>query len=61
MYASPIIKVIKSMRMRCVGHVVHMEETSNAYKILVRKPEGKTPLIRLGIARKIILEWILVK
>jgi hypothetical protein len=33
----------------------------NAYKILVRKPEGKTPLEYFDADRKIILEWILVK
>jgi hypothetical protein len=27
--------------MRWVGHVVHMEEMRNAYKILVGKPDGK--------------------
>jgi hypothetical protein len=30
--------------MKLVGNVAHMEETKNAYKILVRKPEGKRPL-----------------
>jgi hypothetical protein len=28
-------------------HVAHMEHTRNAYRILVGKPEGKTPLKRL--------------
>jgi len=28
--------------MRWVVHVAHMEELRNVYKILVRKPEGKT-------------------
>jgi hypothetical protein len=41
-----IIMVNKSRRMRWVGHIAHMEELRNAYKILVRKPEGKRPLIR---------------
>jgi hypothetical protein len=42
-YASPvIIMLIKSRRMRWVGHVAHTEETRNAYKNLVRKDEGKT-------------------
>jgi hypothetical protein len=27
--------------MRWVGHVAHMGNLRNAYKILVRKPEGK--------------------
>jgi hypothetical protein len=37
-----IIKIIKS-RMRWAGHVTHMEEIRNAYKILVGNPEGKRP------------------
>jgi hypothetical protein len=38
--------VIKSRRMRLVGHVTHMGQIRNAYKILVRKPEEKRPLGR---------------
>jgi hypothetical protein len=33
--------VIKSRRMRWVGHVVHTEEEGVAHKILVGKHEGK--------------------
>jgi hypothetical protein len=29
-----------------MGNVILMEEMRNAYNILVRKPEGKTPLER---------------
>jgi hypothetical protein len=43
---SNIIRMIKSRRMRWVGHVVRMRETRNAYKILVGKPEGKRSLGR---------------
>jgi hypothetical protein len=34
------------LKLLCVAarHVVHMGEMRNAYKILVRKPEGKRPL-----------------
>jgi hypothetical protein len=47
LYASPnIIRVIKSKRMRCEGHVARMREMRNAYKILVGKREGKRPLGR---------------
>jgi hypothetical protein len=35
-----IIRVIKSRRMRWVGHVVCMGEMVNAYSIVVGKPEG---------------------
>jgi hypothetical protein len=37
-----IIGMVKSRRMRWAGH----GEKRNAYKILVRKPEGKCPLGR---------------
>jgi hypothetical protein len=45
LYFSPNIKVIKSRRIRWVGHVARMEEMRNTY-ILVGKPEGKRPLGR---------------
>jgi hypothetical protein len=38
--------MIKSRRMRWTGQVKRMREKMNAYKILVVKPEGKTPLGR---------------
>jgi hypothetical protein len=38
--------MIKSRRMRWAGHVARMGATRNAYRILVGKPEGKTPLGR---------------
>jgi hypothetical protein len=45
--ASPnIIRLIKSRRMRWVGHVAWIGEMRNAYSILVGKPEGKRPLER---------------
>jgi hypothetical protein len=47
LYASPIIiRVIRSRRMRQVGHVARMGEMKNANKILVGKPEQKRPLGR---------------
>jgi hypothetical protein len=47
LYSSPsIIRIIKSRRMRWVGHVARMGEKRNAYRILVVKPEGKVPLGR---------------
>jgi len=47
-YASQniIIRVIKSRRMRLMGHIECMGETGNAYSILVGKSEGKRPLGR---------------
>jgi hypothetical protein len=38
--------MIKSMRARWAGHVALMGEKSNAYGILLGKPEGKGPLGR---------------
>jgi hypothetical protein len=47
LYSSPgIIRMIKSRRMRWAGHVVRMGEKSNAYRILVGKPERNRPLGR---------------
>jgi hypothetical protein len=40
-------RMIKSRRMRLTGHVAGMGEKSNAYRILVGKPEIKRPLGRL--------------
>jgi hypothetical protein len=38
--------MIKSKRMRWVGHAVCMGELRDVYKILIGKPEGKRPLRR---------------
>ena len=47
LYSSPnIVRVIKSRRMRWVGHMVGMEEGRGVHKVLVGKPEGKRPLER---------------
>ena len=46
-YSSPnIVRVIKSRRMRCPGHVARMSEERGQYRVLVRKPEGRRPLGR---------------
>jgi hypothetical protein len=41
--------MIKSRRMRGTGYVARIKERSNAYRILVGKPEGK---IQLGRQRR---------
>ena len=42
LYCSPnIVRVIKSRRMRWVGHVARMGEGRGLYRVLVGKPEGK--------------------
>jgi hypothetical protein len=47
LYSSPsICRIIKSRRMRWVGHVAEMGEKWNAYRRLVIMPEGKRPLVR---------------
>jgi hypothetical protein len=47
MYSSPsVIIIMKSRRMRWVGHVAQMGEKRNAYRILLGNPEGKRPLGR---------------
>jgi hypothetical protein len=43
-YMPRIIRIIKSRRMRWVGHVARMGENRNAYRLLVGKTEGKIPL-----------------
>jgi len=52
-FSSPdIIRVIKSRRMRLMGHIACMEDIRNAYKMLSWN---------LGIDGRIVLEWILKK
>jgi hypothetical protein len=44
-YSSPdIIRQIKSRRMRWAGQVARMGRGKNVYRVLVGKPEGKSPL-----------------
>jgi hypothetical protein len=40
------ILVIKSSRIRWAGHVAHMGEGRDVYRVLVGRPEGKRPLGR---------------
>jgi hypothetical protein len=57
LYASPdIIMVIKSRRIRWMGHIACLEEMRNAYKILVVKPDERNDFHDLGMDGKIILE-----
>ncbi|KAJ4428102.1 hypothetical protein ANN_24116 [Periplaneta americana] len=47
LHPSPdIIRNINSRRLRWAGHVAHMGESRNAYRVLVGRPEGKRPLGR---------------
>jgi hypothetical protein len=45
-YSSNIIRVIKSRKMKWVGHAARMGEKRNAYRVLAGKPEGKRPHAR---------------
>jgi hypothetical protein len=59
LYCSPnIIWVIKSRRMRWVGHVARMGDEKRCRQSLVEKPEGKS---RFGVDGRIILRWIVRK
>jgi hypothetical protein len=47
LYCSPnIVRVIKPRRIRWAGHVERMGKRRGVYRVLVRKPESKTPLGR---------------
>ena len=47
LFSSPnIIGNLKSRRLRVTGHVARMEQSRNAYRVLVEKPAGKRPLGR---------------
>jgi hypothetical protein len=47
LYSSPnIVRVIKSKRMKWAGHVIRMGEGRSVYRVLVGRPEGKSPLGR---------------
>ena len=47
LYSSPnIVRVIKSRRMKCAGHVACMGEVRGVYRVLMGKPEGRRPLGR---------------
>jgi len=47
LYSSPnFVWMIKSRRMRLVGHVAHMGERRGIYRVVVGKPEGKRSLGR---------------
>jgi hypothetical protein len=57
--STSIIRMIKSRKMRWVGHVGRMGEKRNASRILVGKPEGRRPLGRPRLGGWTILKWIL--
>jgi hypothetical protein len=47
LYSLPsVVRVIKSRRLSWAGHVARMGEGRGVYRVLVGKPEGKSPLGR---------------
>jgi hypothetical protein len=55
-YSSPnIVRVIKSRRMRWVGHVARMDESRGAYMVLVGNLRERDHLEDPSIDRRIIL------
>ena len=56
LYSSPnAVRVIKSRRMRWVGHVAGMGERRGLYRVLVGRAEGKSHLGDPGVDGRIIL------
>jgi hypothetical protein len=49
LYSSPDIRWIKSRRMKWAGHVACMGEGRKEYRVLVGRPKGKRPLLRLRL------------
>jgi hypothetical protein len=50
--------MIKSRKMRWTGHVARMVKKGNAFRILVGKPEGKSPPGRLSRRWGDNIKWI---
>jgi len=62
LYSSPsIVRVTKSRRMGWAGHAARMGERGDIYRVLVGKPEGKRPLVRLRRRWEEILRWFFRK
>jgi hypothetical protein len=62
LYSSPnCIRVTKSRRMKWVGHVARMGERTDAYMILVGRPEGRRPHGRPRRRWEDNIKWIFKK
>jgi hypothetical protein len=56
LYSSPnVVRVIKSRRLRWVGHVALMSEGRGVYRVLVGKPEVRDHWEDLGVDGRITL------
>jgi hypothetical protein len=61
-YFSPNITMIKSQRMRCVGHVACMGIIRSVYTFRLASMKGRNyHLQEQGVDERIILKWILEK
>jgi len=56
-----IVRVVKTRRMRWAGHVARMGVGRVVHRVLVGKPEGKSPLGRPDVDGRIILRCIFGK
>ena len=56
-----IVRVVKSRRMRCAGHVALMGEGRDVHRVMVRKPEVKSHCGDPDLDGRIILRWIFGK
>jgi hypothetical protein len=62
LYTSPnVIKVIISRKMIWMEAVARTGVMRNTYRLLVRKPKGRSHLGNLGIDGNIVSKWILEK
>ena len=59
LHSSPnIIRNVQSRRLRWAGHVARMEQSTNAYRVLVGKTKGKRPLGRPRCRWENNIKWI---
>jgi hypothetical protein len=62
LYSLPnIVRVVRSRRMRWAGHVARMGEDRGVHRVLVGKPEGKSPLGRPIRRWEDNIKWIFRK
>jgi hypothetical protein len=59
LYTQNIITVIKSEKIRWVGHIACVLELRNEHFISFRKPKERHHLTELGVGGRTILKWIL--
>jgi hypothetical protein len=58
-YSPSLIRFIKSRRMMWAGHVAQIGKKNTAYRVLLRKSEGKRPQGRPRLGGWIMLRQIL--